>query len=71
MRRTSEWSDTPIVRFSLGSTVATRLIVAGSEIAVQEMKKTAPTITACQVGNDDDDDVADHRDQVEDGSARL
>ena len=47
----NEWSDTPIVRFSLGSTVATRLIVAGRESASHEMKKIAPMITACHVGN--------------------
>ena len=50
MRRTSEWSETPIVRLFLGSTDETMLIVAGSESAVQEMNRIAPRITACQVG---------------------
>ena len=55
MRRTSECIETPMVRLCFGSTAATRLIVAGSEMAVHERKRTAPTITACQVGNEDDD----------------
>ena len=50
IRRTSEWIETPMVRFSWGSDRETRLIVAGSEMAVQERKKAAPMITACQWG---------------------
>ncbi len=50
IRRTREWTDTPIVRFSWGSARETRLIVAGSEIAVQERKKPAPIKTASQWG---------------------
>ena len=50
MRRTSECIETPMVRFLFGSTAATRLMVAGSEMAVQERNKTAPRITAHQAG---------------------
>ena len=50
IRRMNEWSDTPIVRLFFGRTCATRLMVAGSESASQEMKKKAPAITACQAG---------------------
>ena len=46
--RTSECFDTPSVRFDLGRTLATRLMVAGKEIAVQEMKRNAPPMTAGQ-----------------------
>ena len=50
MRRTSECMLTPIVRLFRGSTLYIRLMVAGSEMADQEMKRTAPTSTACQAG---------------------
>ena len=51
MRLTSECMLTPMVRFATGSTRAISPTVAGSEIEDQEMKKTDPTITACQLGN--------------------
>ena len=41
-RRTKECMDTPMVLFSGGKTLATRLMVAGREMAVQERNKTAP-----------------------------
>lgn len=50
MRRTSECIDTPMVRLSLGSTLATRPMVAGSDMADQDRNSTAPTMTACQTG---------------------
>jgi hypothetical protein len=50
MRRTSECIETPIVRLFLGKTTETKSIVAGSEIADQEMNKTAPMMAACQDG---------------------
>ena len=50
MRRTSECMVTPMVRLFWGSTLYIRLMVAGSEMADQEMKSTAPASTACQEG---------------------
>jgi hypothetical protein len=41
---------TPMMRLSVGIACATRLMIAGSEIAVHEMKKMLPTRTAHQVG---------------------
>ena len=49
-RRTSECNETPIVRLFFGNTRATRLIVAGSEIAVHDRNNTAPPSTAGHVG---------------------
>ena len=50
MRRTSECMVTPMVRLFVGSTLYIRLMVAGSDMADQEIKSTAPTSTACQAG---------------------
>ncbi len=50
IRRTRASMDTPIVRFSMGRTSVIRFMVAGREMALQDRKKTAPTITACQAG---------------------
>ncbi len=50
MRLTRECRLTPIVRLSFGRAAATRLMVAGSDRASQEMNATAPRITACHVG---------------------
>ena len=41
-----EFKEIPIERLFVGTTEEIKLIVAGREIAVQEMKKTAPTKTA-------------------------
>ncbi len=50
MRRTRECMLTPMVSLFWGSTWYIRLMVAGSDIADQEMKSTAPASTACQAG---------------------
>jgi hypothetical protein len=44
--RTKEWSKAPKLRFSMGTAAETRLMTAGREIAVQEMKNTVPMRTA-------------------------
>ena len=49
-RRTSETSETPIVRFVAGSTWASNSIVAGREIADHDRNRIAPPITAGQRG---------------------
>jgi hypothetical protein len=49
-RRTSECSETPIVCRFPGRVCEIMLIVAGSEIAVHEIKKIDPMMTACQTG---------------------
>jgi len=46
-----EFKETPIERRFAGTTEDIKLIVAGKDIAVQEIKKIAPISTACQVGN--------------------
>ena len=48
-RRISEVIETPMARLCFGTTFATISIVAGSEMADQEMKNAAPTSTAHQV----------------------
>ncbi|OPZ56788.1 MAG: hypothetical protein BWY88_01303 [Synergistetes bacterium ADurb.Bin520] len=50
IRRKSECMETPMVRLFEGSTLATRLMVAGSDRDVQERKSTDPRITACHDG---------------------
>ena len=50
MRRKNEWSDTPKLRRSLGMALETRLMIAGSETAVHDMKNIEPTSTACHAG---------------------
>jgi len=50
MRLTIEFSEIPIERLLGGTAEEIKLIVAGREIAVQEMKNTAPTKTAIQEG---------------------
>ena len=50
MRLTRECIDTPMVRLFRGRASATRLMLAGSEMAVHERKRTAPRITAVQLG---------------------
>lgn len=49
IRLTNECIETPIVRLFSGKTPATRLIVAGREIADRERNKTSPMNTAHQV----------------------
>ena len=49
-RRTSEWMLTPSTRRFFATLRLIRLITAGSEIAVHEMKNSEPTNTAHQVG---------------------
>ena len=48
IRRTRECMVTPMVRLFSGRTPETRLIVAGSETADQDIKNRDPIITACQ-----------------------
>jgi hypothetical protein len=50
IRRTRECIVTPMVRLLDGRTLYIRLMVAGSEMADQEMNSTAPASTACQAG---------------------
>ena len=50
MRRTKECTVTPMVRCAFGTAFETMLMTAGSVMAVQEMKKIAPTNTAHHVG---------------------
>ena len=47
IRRTSKCMLTPMVRLFWGSTLYIRLMMAGSDMADQEMKSTAPMSTAC------------------------
>ena len=48
-RRTSEMTDTPMARRFFGTAFDSKSMVAGKEMADQEMKKAAPTSTAHQV----------------------
>ena len=66
MRRTSECMVTPIVRLPPGNTLYIRLMVAGREMADQEMKSTAPMSTACHVGTRITKAKPGHGHQVED-----
>ena len=50
IRRTSECTDTPIVRLFFGSARAMSFIVAGSEIAVHDRKRNDAPMTACHFG---------------------
>src|SRR5450756_1586422 len=65
MRRVSEWRLTPIVRLSFGTALLTSDMIAGREIAVHEMKKTAPMRTAHHVGTRMTITYPHHRDEVE------
>ena len=47
IRLTREWRVTPMTRLSFWTEVLTRLMMPGSETAVQLMKSTAPARTAC------------------------
>ncbi len=49
IRRTSDCTDTPIVRLFFGTTCAINSIVAGNDNADHDMNNAAPTSTAHQV----------------------
>jgi hypothetical protein len=49
-RLTRECMDTPIVLFEAGRTLEIKSMEAGREMADQDKKRTAPRITAIQLG---------------------